>query len=82
MALGLSSLIFMFQRSHASTAGKTSLQLSENITLFVVCRIYTGGNSRDLDRHQMFGVHHLYTDGTMWGAGWNLVAPLLAFPLA
>jgi hypothetical protein len=33
---------------------ETSLQLSEDITLFAVCRIYTGViRQRDLDRHQV-----------------------------
>jgi hypothetical protein len=34
-------------------SSETSLQLSENITLFVVCRIYTGVVSRDLDGHHV-----------------------------
>jgi hypothetical protein len=64
---------------------KTSLQLSENITLFAVCRIYSYTGviiNRDLDRHQVFGAYHLHTDCTMWGTGRNLVAPLLVYPLA
>jgi hypothetical protein len=34
---------------------ETSLQLSENITLFAICH-----QQRDLDGHQVFGVYHLY----------------------
>jgi hypothetical protein len=37
---------------------ETSLQLSENITHFVVCRRYTGVINK-LDRHQVFGAYYL-----------------------
>jgi hypothetical protein len=42
---------------------KTSLQLSENINLLTVCRLYTCvmcHEQRDLDKQQMFGVSLIY----------------------
>jgi hypothetical protein len=73
---------------------ETSLRLSENITLFVICRmyLYRCHQQRDLDRHQMFGGYHLciyiyiiyvyiYIYCTVWGTGRYLVASLLVYPL-
>jgi hypothetical protein len=38
---------------------ETSPQLSESITFFAVCHIYTGViQQRDLDRHLVFGGYH------------------------
>jgi hypothetical protein len=56
-----------------------SLQLYENIFAFVA---YTQTSSAKRHRHHVFGAYHLYTDCTMWGAGWNLAAPLLVYPVA
>jgi hypothetical protein len=63
---------------------ETSLQLSENMALFAVCRVYTYRchQQRDPDRHQVLGAYHLYIDSTMWGTGQNLVASLLVYPFA
>jgi hypothetical protein len=60
---------------------ESSLQPSENIILFVVCRMYRCHQQRDLDGHQVFGSYHLYICCTMWGTGVNLVAPLLVYRL-
>jgi hypothetical protein len=38
---------------------ETSLQLSENITLFSLSHIYRCHQQRDLERHRVFGVYHL-----------------------
>jgi hypothetical protein len=59
---------------------ETSLQLSENITLFVVCRIYKCQQQRDLEIHQLFGAYHLYKYCKIWRTGRNPVAPLLVYP--
>jgi hypothetical protein len=60
---------------------ETSLQLSENTTLFAVSHIYVCHQQRGLERHQVFGAYHLYIQCTMLGTGWNLVAPLHVYPL-
>jgi hypothetical protein len=47
---------------------ETSLQLSENVTLFAVCDIMCRCHQqRDLDRHPVLGVYHLYMYCTLWG---------------
>jgi hypothetical protein len=53
---------------HLNSSG-TSLQLSENIPLFAVCRMYTGVISKE-------AIIYIYC--TVWGTGRNLVAPLRA----
>jgi hypothetical protein len=61
----------------------TSLQLSEDITLFAACSIYTYRchQQRDLDGYQAFGAYRLYIDCIMWGTGRNLETPMLAYAL-
>jgi hypothetical protein len=60
-----------------------SLQLSEDITVLAICRIYLYRcHLQDLERRQVFGVYHLYIGCTMWWTEQNLVAPLLVYPLA
>jgi hypothetical protein len=42
------------------SSSETSLELSENITLCSLSRIYRCHQQRDVDRHQVFGVYHTY----------------------
>jgi hypothetical protein len=69
----------MFQRSyHVSIVLRPRLQLSENVTRFAVCCIYTGVISRETQiETRRFEAYHLYTECTTWGMGQNLAAPLL-----
>jgi hypothetical protein len=64
----------MFQHSHHVLIAQTSLQLSDNITLFVVCPpIYTGVISKETSKYQVLGrIIYIHTvqcggqDGTLW----------------
>jgi hypothetical protein len=82
------SLIFIYFFVRALTpclnSTETSLQLSQNITLFALYRIlYRCYQQRDLDRHYVSGAYNLYIhtvqcggqDGTLWN-------PCLHIPLA
>jgi hypothetical protein len=62
---------------------ETSLQLSENITLLVVCCIYTHTHVISKEPRHTLGVQGVsfIQYCTMWGTGQNLVAPLLYIPL-
>jgi hypothetical protein len=77
-----SSLIFMFQHTPQLHRSEAMLQLSEKITLFAICCIYTHHQRRGLDGQLGFGGHHFYMNCTRLGTGRNLVAPLLVFLLA
>jgi hypothetical protein len=57
---------------------ENSLQLYENITLFVVCCIYTDFISKETLIRPGVWAYDLYI-GYNVGAGWNLVAPLLVY---
>jgi hypothetical protein len=62
------------------------LQLSEKVTLFAVCRIYTGVVSKEtsIDTRCLGRIIYIYIYiyFTTWGTRWNLVVPLLIYPLA
>jgi hypothetical protein len=79
------SLIFIDFYAPALTprdnSKETSLQLSENISLFAVCRIYTGVINKEtwIVIRCLGRIIYIYT---IWGTGRNLVAPLLSYPLA
>jgi hypothetical protein len=59
---------------------ETSLQLSENISFFASCRIYTGVNHKETYIiQQVFGRYHLHILCTVWGTRRNLVTLRLYF---
>jgi hypothetical protein len=58
------------------------LELSGNITLFAVSGVYTCVPHKEGQvMYLVSGEHHLYTNYTIWGTGWNPAAPLLVFLL-
>jgi hypothetical protein len=80
--LSLIFITFMFQGlRHVPIALRPRCKLSENISLFAACRMYTDvSKETQEDTRCLRRIIYVYTC-TIWGTGRKLVAHLLVYPL-